>query len=72
MKKWEKMEALQLEFEVSTKPGVEVCRDELEQKHEHMAKFKKVWGKFALATDMYLKRSEYLHGLNFRGRSLQL
>ena len=61
-KKLEKLEGIQLQFEVSAvgKPSMQVFLDEVNEKLEHMLGFKKVWGKFAMGGEAYLKKGEPL------------
>ena len=61
-KKFDKMENLQMEFEVKGVADAKVrsFQPEMDAKYAHMVAFKKQWGKFALSLDTHLKKKEYL------------
>lgn len=56
MKKFDKLESLQLEFELASCPKLEPFLEEITEKVNHMASFKKMFMKTMLQTEAMLKK----------------
>ena len=70
MIKFEKMEALQMEFELESgaNPNISGFATEVKDKLEVMANLKKTWSMFQMKVELYLKKADctlHLHPKSF-------